>query len=206
MKKCILLKSPRVFLDTVLNVQTTYQNQHNLLHWKHNYRFFFLLCFPRRNIFAWNKLHCLIRSLTFLKTKYDLQNVHRQKSTSTLLFICYKVDICLSIMAHIIEVWRSVDTEAYSVAHSTLHHKTVGLMTPWDGHTVRNWVSPRPLSFPRHYKFIDGICAALFSFIYMLKMKTVLVQLRSTVHYTQIVFLHYIAHTTKTAHRIFWTT
>lgn len=144
--------------------------------------FLSLFCFPRRNIFAWNKLHCLIRSLTFLKTQYDLQNVHRQKSTSTLLFICYEVDICLSIMAHIIEVRRSVDTEAYSVAHSTLHHKTVGLLTPWDDHTVRNWVSSLPLSVPRHYNFIDGICAALFSFIYMLKMKTVLVQLRSTVH------------------------
>lgn len=104
----------------------------------------------------------------------------------------------------------SVDTpqEAYSVAHSMLHHKMGN--TLFDGILV--WgtkACSRALSFLRHFRFIDGICAALFSFIYnavqiMLKMKTVLIKWRSTVHWQSSP--HYKPHTTRTTHGASWIT
>lgn len=143
MKKCILLISPRVFLDKVLYVQTTYQNQNNLVHWKHNSIFF--PAFNTEKVFAWNKLHCLIRSLTH--TNFSRQNMVFKMCTGRNPHqLCYFYSLKLISDCPFCTWWRSVKTmsvdisqQAYSVAHSTLHHKTGGFMTAWYVSSVRNW-------------------------------------------------------------------
>lgn len=137
--------------------------------------FFFSSSSQHRNTFAWNKLRRLIRSLThtsFLETKYNLQNVHRRKSISTLLFI-YTLT---SDYPYLHTSKRCEEGECRYITRSlqccTRYNASQDRRT--DEHSkcfivrgTESW----------HFKCITCLSAALFSFIYnpvqiMLKMQT----------------------------------
>lgn len=132
-----MLISPRVFLDTVLYVQTTYQDQNNLLHWKHNSRFFFLSSAFNTEKYLLEINYSLIRSLA---------HTHFSRTNMILILKCAQAGIRINFAISIPWSWHqnipicthrrrvkkvSVDTpqEAYSVAHSMLHHKTGNTLT-----------------------------------------------------------------------------
>lgn len=112
------------------------------------------------------------------------------------LFSCYfftKTN-CLSTLARIVEVWRSVDTEAHGVVNSTWHHKTVlmtrcGMIAKVRNPYVRSdswgsWKTFRCLLFR----------AAFLSFYLHAEDQNCICWI--TVHYTSPVLLKYTEHET----------
>lgn len=93
---------------------------------------------------------------------------------------------CCTHQTRVKKVSVDILQEAYSVAHSTLHHKTGNTLID-DGFRMfivrGTGARSCALSFLRRFQIIDDICAALFVFIYSavrvtLAMTTVLVKWR----------------------------
>lgn len=78
-----------------------------------------------------------------------------------------------------------------------------GMFIVWG--TGAGWCA---LSFPRHFEINDGVCAALFIFIYSavrMGLKTALVKW-GLLCILDSPLLHYVPHTTRTTHGTYWNT
>lgn len=148
--------------------------------------FFFILCFQHRNIFAWNKLHCLIRSLAH--TRVLRPNMIFKMCTGRNPYqLCYFYILKLTSEYPYLHTSKKCEEGECRYITRSLQCRTQYIASQnrkhfdwWQLRMFIVWGTEAcscALSFLRHFNFIDGICAALFRFIYnavqiMLKMKT----------------------------------